>query len=75
MCGNEIGRLATLANPRHWIRETGNGCQSTALDLGNWQGLPEVGIGCQRLASVAALPNSLPEIGDRRRELKSSASS
>jgi hypothetical protein len=49
--GIEFGKLADVANLWHWIRETGNGCQSVALDSGNWQALPVSRFRCQFVAN------------------------
>jgi len=60
-----FGRPAAPADPRHWIRESGNGCHFTASDSGDWQRFLIHGIGFGRLATVATPRHWIRESGNR----------
>jgi hypothetical protein len=71
--GIGFGRVATLANPRHWIREDGNRCQFPASVAAPKKSLPVPGNRCPALKTVAGLLRPAPEAGNGRRRLATAA--
>jgi hypothetical protein len=67
--GIGFGRLATLANLWHWIRETGKRRQSLAVAAKDWRSPPLCGKRRQTLATVARRKNPPPKIGKRCQSL------